>query len=55
MSDSWKNYVNHKSSGNRPDVGSLHGDSCNRLDDPRNHHAAIDLLVYDSKESGSVL
>lgn len=54
MSDSWKNHVDHKSSGNRPDVGSVHGDSCIRLDDPRDHHVAIDLLVYDSKESSGV-
>jgi len=55
VSDSWKNHVNHKSGGNRPDVGSVYGDSCIGLDDSRNHYAAIDLLVYDSKESSNIL
>lgn len=55
MSDSWKNHVNYKSGGNRSDVGSVYGNRCIRLDDSRNHHAATDLLVYDPKESSSVL
>ena len=55
MSDSWKNYVNHKSGGNRSNVGSVYGNRCIRLDDSRNHHATIDLLVYDPKESSSIL
>lgn len=55
VSDSWKNHVDYKSSGDRSDVRSVHGDSCVGPDDPRYHHFADDLLVYNSKKSSGVL
>lgn len=55
VSDSWQNHVDHESGGDRPDVGSVHGDGRAGPDDPRDHHATADLLVHHSKESGGVL
>lgn len=55
MFNSWKNYVHYKSGGDCSNVRFIHGDSNIGLDDSRDHHTAYDLLVYDSKESSSVL